>query len=884
MPPVQNTFSIVPDAPSAINASRHGGGDSTAARPGRPPMTTKQVKKAYQKANKGPKLSKAEQRRQELFEQDRIRKEFEKEKNQARARAARDKKKEKEERERAEKKKKGLPLVHVRASQDTIARFVRAKPKSQREHSASPLPIVGGCKDEPRRPGASPRYDDSGGSSLVRKFDDTNKENVRPHDEYENASPLLHVVPIDNGHGLGGGSPMIDHAESLNKKRKIDVFEDEEEEREDHEDRFLIAMGVASPSRKPSRKVLITSDQMKETPCPNAEQSRLDLDDSFSTVDFSEEDLLDDLLRKTEGVHSAPNASSKRIPGQQQGRNPPTESPPPKPPKSENPVPSLKKAEESRCLEWAAGPTGPLSFPRQAVPPPEPTLHTMVKTPRRSLVPEQAKRVSTPHSVAIPPAPSAAKSQPIAPSSRSFRHPTTPMAPPPAPPKFRPSKQASASHPRPPQFLKPPLPSPRTPAGGSCRSRMTKPEQAQENKPPPSTQLFILNHLDDFFPSPSQEVREIFEEPRGKHTKNASKTQSTGTHTSHKASKPNPHISKVPTTSYDRSVIPTSAVNPGGSRHIGQIADYPEPRGATPLPSIQPIPQNTETTFDMPFFSTQDVLLSSQDVKDIEEDPLPPSKAQAPTAIPPKDCIKPPDPPRRSPKPFFTSSCREMRYKYVIERNRTAAWEGPSARQQAREELDRFQALEDEWLDVLLANPMEEGEKEQKGVAAVGSCATKPETAREKSSNTPLHGTHTPQGQPSRLTSLDSTDRSSRSPMASSGSIPEGAMLHRTHKSPDAQRSRPGSSNSSGVSRRATRPKGSYEAMLELLAKGPAQQKQRSSAANKHRGDGAEHTEKKNQTTTNESYAITTTLPASQETDYDCGEEWDDDDLLCDML
>ncbi|KAI0182717.1 hypothetical protein EV127DRAFT_302013, partial [Xylaria flabelliformis] len=135
MAPVQNTFSIIPDLPSAINGNLHGGADGSNARTNRPPMTTKQVKKAYQKANKGPKLSKAEQRRQELFEQDRIRKEFEKEKNQARARAARDKKKEKEERERAEKKKKGLPLVNVRPSQDTIARFVRAKPKSQRDDS-----------------------------------------------------------------------------------------------------------------------------------------------------------------------------------------------------------------------------------------------------------------------------------------------------------------------------------------------------------------------------------------------------------------------------------------------------------------------------------------------------------------------------------------------------------------------------------------------------------------------------------------------------------------------------------------------------------------------------------------------------------------------------
>ncbi|KXJ88929.1 hypothetical protein Micbo1qcDRAFT_207064 [Microdochium bolleyi] len=121
MAPVQNTFSIIPNFASVNNPDD----DGSRTRASRPAMTTKQAKKAYQQANRGPKLTKAEIRRQELFEQDRIRKEAEKERNQARARVARDRKKEKEDNERAAKKKKGLPLVNVRPSQDTIARFVR---------------------------------------------------------------------------------------------------------------------------------------------------------------------------------------------------------------------------------------------------------------------------------------------------------------------------------------------------------------------------------------------------------------------------------------------------------------------------------------------------------------------------------------------------------------------------------------------------------------------------------------------------------------------------------------------------------------------------------------------------------------------------------------
>ncbi|KAK6217987.1 hypothetical protein LQW54_003045 [Pestalotiopsis sp. IQ-011] len=120
MAPVQQTFSLIPELPSALH-----GGEQEQGRVSRPPMTTKQAKKAYKAKNKGPKLSKAEQRRQDLMEQDRIRREFEKERNQARAKAARDKRKEKEDREKAEKKRKGVPLVEVHPSQDTLARFLR---------------------------------------------------------------------------------------------------------------------------------------------------------------------------------------------------------------------------------------------------------------------------------------------------------------------------------------------------------------------------------------------------------------------------------------------------------------------------------------------------------------------------------------------------------------------------------------------------------------------------------------------------------------------------------------------------------------------------------------------------------------------------------------
>ncbi|KAF2966690.1 hypothetical protein GQX73_g6881 [Xylaria multiplex] len=289
------------------------------------------------------------------------------------------------------------------------------------------------------------------------------------------------------------------------------------------------------------------------------------------------------------------------------------------------------------------------------------------------------------------------------------------------------------------------------------------------------------------------------------------------------------------------------------------------------------------STFEMPFFSTQDLFLSSQDVKDIEEDPMPPPKARVPMPMPSKDCSKQQTPPRPSPKQFFNMSCRETRYKYIMERNRTAAWEGPEAKRKARKELDRFQAEEDKLLQALLDNPDEGGGDSREAIPVEENCATKPEATRGESPVTQLHSTPMRPAQPSHATHIDSLDRSARESTSGSGPIIGDAAQSHMRKPPDIQRSRSGTS-SSGKSQRSTRPKGSYEAMLELLDKGPTPPRRGhgSSPPNGDRGDGARCSEK-NQIT-KESHATAAIISASQETDYDCGEEWDDDDLLCDML
>ncbi|KAK4182470.1 hypothetical protein QBC35DRAFT_395923, partial [Podospora australis] len=101
----------------------------------KPPMTSKQAKKLYLQKTRQPRMSKAEQRRIELAEQERIRKELEKDKQANKARMLRERKKEKERKVIEEKKKKGLPLVDVRPSQDTIARFFRGNGQGKKRDS-----------------------------------------------------------------------------------------------------------------------------------------------------------------------------------------------------------------------------------------------------------------------------------------------------------------------------------------------------------------------------------------------------------------------------------------------------------------------------------------------------------------------------------------------------------------------------------------------------------------------------------------------------------------------------------------------------------------------------------------------------------------------------
>ncbi|KAI8625638.1 hypothetical protein F5Y19DRAFT_261918 [Xylariaceae sp. FL1651] len=864
MAPIQNTFSIIPNAPSAIN----GIGDTASSRPVRPPMTTKQVKKAYQKSNKGPKLSKAEQRRRDLFEQDRIRKEFEKEKNQARARAARDKKKEKEERERAEKKKKGLPLVDVRPSQDTIARFIRGKPKTQGDNSASELANIDGNGSSGDKWTLSAEKECVEPLETQQQTNYTDKENIPPIVTKRQLTP----GPVTAGDEGASGCKLsvINHAEPPSKKYRVEVSE------KGYESPPLAISAVASSSMpKPDSIVAAAEEHREGSPRSSAKQGGPNVYDSFSTIDFGEESLLDDLIHEADYIYGSQHSSDKRKPERQQDRNRPAELPPPKPPESY--ALSSEEAEKPLLsIERVGTPTEvvlPNYRPLEEIFASELGVN-MAKKPRPCAISKQEKQVLTSNSVTNPPpASDTRKSQPSAPSSRSFRYPRTPMAPPPIPPKFKYPNTISAGQYRAPPFLKSPLPSARHAAKGAQQPHIAKAKQYREEHLPPSTQLFMLNHLDDFLPSPSQEVREIFEESPGKSQQQGSQTSSFGTSDSHTVSKPNTIAPNVHTTLCHDNAVATPNIKLENVGQIQQTSKHIEPQRTAAQPFLQPTAQDTLNAFDMPFFSTQDFLLSSQDVKDIEEEPLPVVKLQTATSTAlSKDSSTPLKSRCRSPKPFFTSTSREMRYKYAIERSKTTMWEGGGAQQRAPEDLDRLQGLKKERFNTCPAY-VDAEEKKKSGKTVDRSHVVEYNVTVKRIATTQSHSMHTPASHPSQP-NFSNIARQENVP--SSDSIAQKSVGKSSQNPPGAQKQKPSSSTKS---QRNARPKSSYEAMLELLAHGSTQNKPQQRPGVYKAKESGKHIERQER---NEEQAMT--IPASQETDYDCGEDWDDDDLLRDIL
>jgi hypothetical protein len=351
-------------------------------------MTSKQAKKAHQLATRGPRVSRAEQRRQEAEELARQKKEWEREKAAAKAKAVREKKTAKEQAERDVRKQMGLPEPSrfVRASQPTISRFV----KKGNKRTWLEMDI------------------------LAEESDTTT---VGDNEEYdlESEHPAKKVKAAGESEDEYGGFPSFSQSELGVTLEQVDNFAASESKQEDGTDPGLTA--TLEPERRPAG-LLPVKDSSDEFP-----------------RDFSEN--IDDMAA-TQLLSEAADAAAR---SPQQGVS----------------------------IIWTA--------PKMV--PPRPVTYVEASP--------SISKIKLPHIYAEP----ATTTRPV------LHEQSVNMLPPPLPVQVE-QKRVISFAPSPPK--------PRT------MPRLHPQPISKAALPPSATQAFIENHLDDFFPSPSQEIRELLDD------------------------------------------------------------------------------------------------------------------------------------------------------------------------------------------------------------------------------------------------------------------------------------------------------------------------------------------------------------------------------------
>jgi hypothetical protein len=735
MAPVQQTFQVIPNG---------AGGAATEDQPeDRPPMTTKQAKKAYKAKKKGPKLSKTEQRRQDLLEQDRIRRELEKERNQARARTARDKRREKEDREKAEKRRKGLPLVDVHPSQDTISRFIRRAPTPAAVVHEGLENLALGAGQE-RKPDTGPHIgineeDDTNGHEEeysvpvdvtpaaapvkedMEEKEDSNKapssrreDSDRPAKRQRIITMPLHTVsapdlvpdgmfkrPKSRNPFLEGslsprvsgndavahpsyfdaGSPAIEEG-TANKQKQNESFSIDDEffdgidldeiDAKVRDNSFLQSASSVDgrPSAGPPRDLRPPTPTEVDTRFQGIrENPRISKTTTVPTTDSSGRKTSSQTVGASENVlgDNIPTAPSTRgsLPTIESGAHTARRT---------KPI-SAQKQVQAIQLNTATSPSEKVQRPRLTVESGKPAKDSRdadrpLKQPpdRVSLLPPQQKQESKSLSPAGT-ANSAPKQlnvtgnqgqqalgvlplnqsndsnsrstietsatkpknnpqrgttnapvfrKPQAPSARTdvLRSPKTPMGPPPIPPKFRSSDHLHPSREsRGPVFLSSKRSDPKT---NSNSTTLTAHGSSLTSYPPSSTQAFLLSHVDDLFPTPSQEVEELFERPEERTARISPRSESAPPRRPGMLAPMNYTLGEFPKPSCafptkSTRDIPKMAVSLATASPVRTLPDKKSPYAESKVP-------HTPCIDFMSFLSTQDVMLSSQDLQELEEE------------------------------------------------------------------------------------------------------------------------------------------------------------------------------------------------------------------------------------------------------------------------
>ncbi|KAK3505462.1 hypothetical protein B0T13DRAFT_456469 [Neurospora crassa] len=630
--PRQNTFTVVPN-PMGMQGliSRD---NAPASKP--QAMTSKQAKKLYKQATKQPRLSKAEQRRLELEEQERIRKELDKQKSANKARIAREKKKAKELAEIQARKKKGLPLVDVHPSQDTISRFIRvgvANTATKRDSSGN---VKGPAVDQQSRT-VSPERDDS------------NKENIpdgggeigeslrkRPRLDPDSQPKRQDAVTIHCKESISGVEDttitdkenvprMEDRIENTSQRTSQPRRSGKEGSQSDNETKTRTE---SNPQRleTPEEVVMVLPKPTRLQPDRNLEDMGLSRPQSVEALQPRRLENAPpklDLVKKvvkplptdmrprpilgvTDGNRSTPAKPSKEaVPSQgyqklehvikEKEQQLPKESSQPRP-KASTPNTSVVRSaiEASKAFPSPQPHVSPIPPP-----PPRPSMSAHQPSNAARLKPPGPQYQDT--APANPPRPSSTMANP-----NKFPSPYRPMGPPalvpqrpsPGPPSFkRPMARPSSGGIQKPKFL------PRNhPQGSASRSSVSnnigKPAVPTNNTPPTSTQLFVMSHLDDLLPSPSQELRELEEDIRSTPT-----------------SRPPVFKSLPGKQGQGPADVPKSPLALGPKRFARQTSYV---QIAPSRPRIQEVKPVEDDIF--PFLSTQDLLFSSQDIRELESD------------------------------------------------------------------------------------------------------------------------------------------------------------------------------------------------------------------------------------------------------------------------
>ncbi|KAL2272012.1 hypothetical protein VTJ83DRAFT_1383 [Remersonia thermophila] len=523
------------------------------------PMTTKQIQREYRKRTKTKKMTREEERewqrriRRELEEEERKRKEEdERERRLKRAQTLRERKKARDKEMAMEKKKQGVPLVKVTASQNLITHFLGGK-GTKREDAADAKAggsLVVARESEEPEPAANEQDEvgnnnnnsssSSSNNNAPGLMVDTQSRLPRPtracliqlREKRDAEATDLHrpgaEAKEETPEAMPGPDPPTRDGEQLKaaaapdrrKRRRlaggirwVDADEPKESSsplaakhkaEEEH-----LAVPEVQEERKKSTRLMRGSELRKK---PDAEQAK-------TSLALAEEETEE----ATKTVASPPPRRSQRMarvpePPPASLRNPAFARPP-----RDNDEPlgscraqsaSVQAGRDEQMVLATSSPSGgsPIVLARDAL-----ATSTMPSSGTRST---QAARVVSPvqercslHEPSL--------SSPETPRRRpalNFQRPAPEATPEPSskPSSFLAPHRRSASSKKPSSRHAPVADRPSLEPERRPEEDMEPKKPAETPGPsdagsalPTSTQLFVLNHLDDFFPSASQEAREL---------------------------------------------------------------------------------------------------------------------------------------------------------------------------------------------------------------------------------------------------------------------------------------------------------------------------------------------------------------------------------------